>query len=122
MRALCFCLCYTRRKTVHGSEHLLMDSILLYTQRHEITANIPQKRRRPTHVKVGFSRNAEFLEAFEIPVSSNVEVVTKPVSWVWFAVCDCRMTPRNRRKQLPSLLGKDVLPGVARRMDPPNFL
>ena len=122
MRGLYFSLCYSWRKTVHSSEHLLMDSILLDTQRDESTAHIPQKRRWPTNVKVGFSRNAEFFEAGEIQVPSNVEVVSKSVGRVWFAVCDCRMTTRNTGKQLPGLMGKDMIPSVTRRMDPPNFV
>ena len=122
MRTLCLCLCHTWRKTFPGSEHLLMDCSFLYTQRDKIPVHIPEKRRWPTHVKIGFNRNAEFLEACQIPVPSNVEVVTKLVSWVWLAVCNCRMTASNAGEQLPGLLSKDMFLSVARRIDPPNFL
>ena len=103
------------------SEHLLMYRILRHAQRDEIAVHIPQKGGWSTHVKVSSNGNGEFLQTREVPVPLNVEVVARPVSRIWFAVRDCRMTSGNSGQQLPGFLGKDVLLRIARSMDPPHL-
>ena len=95
MRGLHFCLRYTWFNTVRGSEYFVMYRILRHPQRDEIAVHIPQEGGWSTHVKVGLNGNGEFLQTREVPASSNIEVVAGPVSRIWFAVRDCRMTSGN---------------------------
>ena len=92
MRGLCFCLGYTWRDTVRGSEDFLMYRILWHPQRDEVPVHIPQEGGGSAQVKVSFDGNGELLQTREVPVPSNVEAVARPVSWIRFAVGDCRMT------------------------------
>ena len=121
MRRLYFCLRYAWLNTVLGSEHFMMYRILGHPQRDEIAVHIRQEGGWSTHVKVSFNGNGELLQTREVPVPLNVEVVARPVSRIWFAVRDCRMTSGNSSQKLPGLLGKHLLRRIARSMNPPHF-
>jgi hypothetical protein len=95
MRRLCLCLRDTWLNTVFGSEHFVMDRILLCPQRDKIAVHIPQEGGWPTHVKVSCGGNGELLQTREVPVPLNVEVVARPVSRIRFAERNCRVTSGN---------------------------
>src|ERR1700739_1041073 len=121
MRRLCFSLRYTGLNTVRGAEHFLVNGILGHAQRDEITVHCSQKGGWPAYVAVAVHGKSELLQTGEIPASSNIEVVTGPVSLIWFAVRDCRTTSGDICQKFPGFLGKDVLLRAARGVDPPHF-
>ena len=98
MRGLYLYLRYTWLHTVFGSEHFAMYRILGHPQRDEIPVHIPEEGGWSTHVKVSFDGNRELRQTREIPVPLNVEVRARPVSWIWFAERNCRMTSGNSGK------------------------
>jgi len=121
MRWPYFCFCHTGLNPVHGSEHFLMYRIFWRTQSDKIAVYILQKCGWPAHVKVSPNGDCKLLQTCEISVSSNVEVDARPISRIWFAVCDCRTTSGNSGQQLPGFVGKNMQFRVARSMYPPHF-
>ena len=88
MRRFRFCPRYTWFYAVGGSEYFLMYRVLRHAQRDEIPVHISEEGGRPTDVEVSLNRNVEFLQAREVPVTLNIEVISAPVSWIWLAVRD----------------------------------
>ena len=121
MRGLSFCTFYTWLDAAGGSEHLLMYRVSRHAEGDEIAVHVSEKGGRSTHVEVSINGNAERFKTCTVPVPLNVEFVAGAVGWIWFAVCDCRVTSRNGGQEFPGFLGKDMFVRVACGVDPPHL-